>query len=649
MQEREDPMRARGNIGPIIAGSAAAIAGLSICAVLAVQTLDQLAVLISPEKLNAASDIIEIGQLAIFSGVGISLVALITIVVLSLRDRSKVADRFSELLADNQPSQVPEPLQTQDPDTLTKALETELQLAAHRADWAIGTRDRFFGVVSHEVRTPINSMMGMARLMLRGRTVDGQRQKLQTILEAGQDLMDIVNAMLELTRLDNNELTLKPTNVRMQDWLNRLTGLVNKRAEQKGLNFSVYLDPALPEHLMFEQPRLRMLALQLTENAIKFTDSGSVTVSLLRQPNDPATGIVVDIVVEDTGPDMAESVLEHAFDRVQQGDSSIGRRHGGTGIGLAVAKGICDLMGGNLDIQSGPTGTRATASMILEVGFAPITARTVTVRDLPPLNVLVAEDTIINQHVMRGYLEIDGHKVTMVENGALAVQAVQRQRIDVVLMDVNMPEMDGFEATRQIRTLGGERGAVPIIATTAIAMPNEPERCFKAGMNGYVAKPIAPELLVQAISKVHANTEAPSRTSDQLESETAAIIEPPANESRPFDHSVLAEVRGLLGDEFVEELIEKFEGTVDGHVKLLQRANKNMSLPDLLAAAHSLKSCTGSIGLTEAWRMSIDLENVAESGKTESAVALSETLQTILQRDRVQIHAYLEESNVAYR
>jgi signal transduction histidine kinase/ligand-binding sensor domain-containing protein/CheY-like chemotaxis protein len=386
-----------------------------------------------------------------------------------------------------------------------KRTERALVEAREAAIEASRLKSEFLANMSHEIRTPMNGVIGMTDLALDHSLEPAVREYLQTVRSSADSLLHVINDILDFAKIEAGKLELADADFDLRELVTDLVRLLGPRARDKGIRFECAIPADLPPRLVGDPLRLRQVLTNLVGNALKFTDQGEVRVDLgLVAASGAADRVGVRFAVVDSGIGIAERDLARIFDAFTQADGSSTRRFGGTGLGLSISSQLVRLMGGRLEVMSAP-GHGSTFSFGIEFGrgAAPSLepdrqAPTPSIAGVGrPLAVLVAEDNAVNQLVTARLLERAGHTASVVESGAAAIAALADRPFDVVLMDVQMPEMNGFEATRRIRD--GEAGAgatsVPIIALTAHAMRGDRERCLAAGMDGYVSKPLrAPEL-----------------------------------------------------------------------------------------------------------------------------------------------------------
>jgi signal transduction histidine kinase/ligand-binding sensor domain-containing protein/ActR/RegA family two-component response regulator len=388
-----------------------------------------------------------------------------------------------------------------------KRAEAALVDAREAAIEASRLKSEFLANMSHEIRTPMNGVIGMTDLALEHALEPRVREYLQTVRSSADALLHVINDILDFAKIEAGKLDLAAIDFDLRQLVTDVVTLLGPRARDKGLVFSCDLPSSLPPRLVGDPLRLRQVLTNLVGNALKFTDSGDVRVevSAVAAP-DAGRPIGLRFAVTDTGIGIAESDRARIFDAFTQADGSSTRRFGGTGLGLAISAQLVQLMGGRLEVAS-ELGRGSTFSFVISFVVAEAPAVTPERTRIVPagrrLSVLVAEDNPVNQLLTQRLLEKAGHTVTMVDTGAAALDALTRATFDVVLMDVQMPEMNGFEATRGIRESEGAVGRrIPIIALTAHAMRGDRERCLDAGMDGYVTKPIRADDLYSVLADI---------------------------------------------------------------------------------------------------------------------------------------------------
>jgi signal transduction histidine kinase/CheY-like chemotaxis protein/ligand-binding sensor domain-containing protein len=382
----------------------------------------------------------------------------------------------------------------------------QLHDAKERAEESSRLKSEFLAIISHEIRTPMNAVIGMTNLMLGAELTLEQRDNLEVVKSAGESLLVLLNDMLDLSRIESGRLPLDLAPFMLRNCVNSCMRTVRVQARKKGLEFTCEVAPGVPDALIGDGDRLRQILINLLVNAVKFTEHGSVRLQVSRETPSNGNGNDVDIgllfAIRDTGIGIAADNQAVIFEPFRQADSSTTRQYGGTGLGLAISHKLVLMMKGRMWLES-ELGKGST--FYFSARFSPAPANTVTQtaaaasRTEPPnrsCSILLADDNLVNRQLTARLLLKRGHAVTTATNGLEAVEQFQTQAFDVVLMDVQMPVMDGLTATARIREYeNGTGNRIPVIAMTANAMRGDREECLAAGMDDYISKPFQPDEL----------------------------------------------------------------------------------------------------------------------------------------------------------
>jgi sensor domain CHASE-containing protein/CheY-like chemotaxis protein len=398
--------------------------------------------------------------------------------------------------------------------------QEELNAKRLEAESATVAKSQFLATMSHEIRTPMSGVLGMLDLLLNSPLAPEQRSRAELARTSAQSLLCILNDILDFSKLEANQVVMAEEDVAIAPLVDEVAALMSAGAQQKGLALTCRIAPSVPEVIVTDGGRLRQVLVNLVSNAVKFTERGRIEIRV----DYVATGAEgqLEVEVKDTGVGIPRSARAQLFQRFVQADSSLTRRSGGTGLGLAISRQLVERMGGRIDVDSTEgegslfrfsIRTRPGADTVVPAPAAPVQVLA------PPaprfagsgLRILLAEDNQTNQLIVQAFVGMAGHSVTIVENGRAAVEAVKSQNFDLVLMDVQMPEMDGPTAALAIRALPGPAADIPIIALTANAMSGDREKYLAVGMTDYVSKPVDMTTLHAAIARAVGTPEEPPR------------------------------------------------------------------------------------------------------------------------------------------
>jgi PAS domain S-box-containing protein len=513
---------------------------------------------------------------------------------------------------------------------------------ADRSNWA---KTRFLAGMSHELRTPLNGILGYAQLLrLEGGLNLAQTSRVTSMMEAGKHLLQMITRVLDLSEIEAGHVELRATEIDVLPVAASCLDQVRPAAEAKHLSLKIDMAPGTPRKLVTDQTRLRQVLLNLLGNAVKFTARGSIELRL----RSAADGSTLRIEVVDTGPGIPANERRRLFREFERLDGEATRNAEGAGLGLALSARLAILLGGGLGHHDNPEGGSV---FWLELPLDSVAAQqaetapeeTPVAADTAILHVLVVDDVAMNRDIASSFLRVAGHKVTCIDSGAEAVAAVATHDFDVVLMDVRMPEMDGLEATRRIRALGGPRGRVPIVALTAQAFTEQVAECRKAGMNSHLPKPFDPDSLLAAVLRASAL--------ERMADETPEPVKPPVPVAVPVigaDLQILNEdaferTTFYLPSEAVTSYLEAITHRGEALLRGLRVPDALVHSGELLAeAAHTIAGSAGMFGFERLTVVGRRFERAVHAGAAETpalanglSAALTATLEALHERTLV--------------
>jgi CheY-like chemotaxis protein len=477
------------------------------------------------------------------------------------------------------------------------------------AEQATQAKSAFLASMSHEIRTPMTGVLGMADLLATEDLTTRQRRYVDVMRASGRHLLAVTNDILDYSRIEAGRLEVEQIDFSLPELLECMRSLLQPLALERDIELRFELPPAALPLLTGDPTRLQQVLLNLASNAIKFTPQGRVTVRLLAQPRG-ARAVLLRLEVQDTGLGIPREALEQLFTPFTQADASIARQYGGSGLGLAISKRLAEAMGGTLDAASTPgLGSVFTLELALPVASSQAGAgqTAAAVAAVAPLRILVAEDNGINRDILQAALAARGHQLQFACDGNEALDLVQRHPFDLVLMDVQMPGLDGVEATRRIRQLDSPVRGIPVIALTANVLASEQERFLRAGMNECLAKPIDWERLFAAIGRYgDASAPVPAAAPTGLPDEGGACAE--------IDEQRLTVLQDITQPEHLRQLLASAVNTA-------LAAHRRMQTSDLLAVvaeAHNLRGSCGTLGLALIAQTAGRIENAARAGQRDT-------------------------------
>lgn len=487
-------------------------------------------------------------------------------------------------------------------------------------------QEQFLANMSHEIRTPMNSILGFTNLLKRTELNAMQREYIQNIHSAGENLLTLVNDILDLSKIEAGMMHLEETRFSLRSMVSSVGAMFIEKIREKNLNFNVHIDKEVPDILSGDAVRLTQILVNLVSNAVKFTGEGEISVHI-KLLSATRHEVRIRISVKDSGIGIAPEKQVSVFERFHQAAPETTRRFGGTGLGLSIVKQLVQMMNGSLQLKSEPgKGSEFIVDLPyklpdIEQLYSDALAEQEEQVPLQKIKILIAEDNLMNQQLVKHLMKSWSMDYTLVNTGAEAVEALKRNAYSIVLMDIQMPDMDGYTATSVIRT--EMKLDVPIIAMTAHAMVGEKEKCLQLGMNDYVSKPIKETVLYNIIAR-HAQH----------------IPEVPS-----LHHIGLHYLHQLSGNdrEFEKEILKQFAMQVPEELSALETSIRENNFDSVRRIAHSLKSTVGYVGLMEALHPHLEqLEKDAAAGNNENFILDFTEVKTKCEQALIEVKSLLD-------
>jgi PAS domain S-box-containing protein len=517
---------------------------------------------------------------------------------------------------------------------IATARECELASQAKKANAA---KSEFLANMSHEIRTPLNSIIGFTEILLREELPAQHKEQLTTVYNSGRHLLQLINDILDLSKIEAGKMTIEMSKCSLADLIARIESMMHSFAAEKGLTFAIHDKGRLPASILTDSARVSQCLINLVNNAIKFTKEGHVYVNISMEDHNGQWFIRFE--VEDTGIGISSEYQHKIFESFSQEDSSTSRKYGGTGLGLAITKKLAELLGGTITI----TSEKGKGTV-----FAFVIPANIDMANQPPLDrnsvsheasiskqanfagsILVAEDIKSNQMLMKVLLEKMGLKTTFADNGAEAVDKANEQNFDLIFMDIHMPQMDGYQATRALRNNSVK---TPIVALTANAMDGDEKKCIDAGCDDYLSKPVIYTTLVAKLNKFLGKTGSP---------QVAVPAENNNNITQPDDaddNEVIINwakvVAGGMDEEILKQLMPTYLASNREHLGKLISAVKEANAADIVSHAHAIKGAGRNLGVVQLSKAAMQLETMAREGDLSKKEELLKSI--IFEFDRLE-------------
>jgi len=512
---------------------------------------------------------------------------------------------------------------------LAQEITRDLAVAKEAAESASRAKSEFLARMSHEIRTPLNGVVGMIDALEAGGLNESQRRYARIASDSAASLTNVINDILDFSKIEAGKIDIESIDFDTHELVNDLVGLFGPVAARRKLALTCFIDPNVPRRCMGDPNRIRQVLTNLINNALKFTEQGIVTVRLDLERQE-GQRVTIRFCVQDTGAGIPANRLDRLFKSFSQVDSSTTRKFGGTGLGLAISKRLVELMGGQIGVETEENlGSMFyfTLGLIVAADLPnreskPTSAQTAAQAELlRGLHLLVAEDNEMNQFVTEELLKRAGCTCDIVADGVKAVAAVKSQRYDAVLMDCQMPNMDGWEASRQIRlyeksTPGARR--IPIIALTAEAVAGDRQKCLAAGMDDYASKPINAQELFATIASLAGTPATPSKSPQAL---------PPPAVPMPAPFDVASLLQRCMGDRsFAQQTLELFSSRSLEELQDLSGAAAQKNTAEIRRLSHNLKAIAAHVAAEPMRRLAMEIE---DAGARADLHLISEQLQRL--------------------
>lgn len=517
--------------------------------------------------------------------------------------------------------------------------EEKLEKLLFQANAANQAKSDFLSTISHEIRTPLNGVIGMAQMLGHTEMTDEQQEKLDIILKSGNTLLDLINDVLDMSKIEAGNLEIEEIPCDLREIVSSVKAPFDVMARKKGVEFATYVEGEIAAHHISDPTRLQQIVMNLLSNALKFTETGRVELALSLEQGSNDKSQTIKITVNDTGIGISEDRLSSIFSSFSQADTSVSRKFGGTGLGLSIVKNLVALMGGTIGLSS-EVGRGSRFEIIMPMVIASdeegktlaVNSSISEICHKEPLNILVAEDNEVNVLITVAFLKKIGHRCRVAGNGLETLQKMEEEKFDLVLMDVHMPEMDGIEATVKLRQRDNFKD-IPIIGLTADAFKERHSHFIEVGMNDVLTKPFTEEQLIEVISK-NLSQKTLKTINHQNRNGTLVdvpkeftFLEPAIDEPIGSDEKY-QEFKEQLGPEVTQSLIKKSPDAILKELGSLREGIQKKDSEIVLRAAHTMSGVAGSMCANRLAKQASIIEEKSEN-LTEILATLPEFEKTV--------------------
>ena len=479
-----------------------------------------------------------------------------------------------------------------------KRVELELIKAKEQAEEAVVIKEQFLTNMSHEIRTPMNGIIGFAKILETTKLNDDQKQSVEAIKKAGQNLMVIINDILDFSKIEANKMTVEEVNFSLSKTVYSVIELLTQNAVEKKIKLLCDLDATIHDELIGDPTKLAQILFNLIGNALKFTEKGFVEL-VVTEIEGNESDCLLKFTVIDSGIGIQKDKIDSIFESFNQASNETTRKYGGTGLGLTITRRLVELQGGQITAESVVSkGSEFTFSLKYKKAkkqiqsYIPVKNKNISPEFLKDVNILLVEDNELNQLLAVKVFEKWNKTIDIANNGAEAIEKISNNLYDIILMDIQMPEMDGIELTRHIRSSMGEKSNIPIIALTAHATKGEERRCFENGVNDYLSKPYNFEVLLNKLYHNLKNNKVESLMF--TEAQQKEIVS-----EKLIDFKYLKDF-SEGDDTFIKNMISLFLNNTPEAMQIILESNKNDDIKILKNEIHKLKSSLSILGMIKA-------------------------------------------------